>query len=265
MNGLYFLLLIPLLTLPVVFGAVATTDGGALDVDFSYPDVKPGEEIKMDIDFINPTTQKTQIHIDYYVTVLEEDVEVFGPTPRIHTSEGRVSIPIQFQRDGEYTVKIDVDGILFNAIPLETVSFPLIVGATQDDGGMIGGDDNGCLIATATFGSELSNEVQMLRELRDNTLLETRSGSAFMIGFNQFYYSFSPTIADWERQNPIFKEVIKTAITPLLATLSILHYVDMDSETEVLGYGIGIIALNLGMYIGLPVVGFLKLYQLRKD
>ncbi len=57
----------------------------------------------------------------------------------------------------------------------------------------------GCLIATAAFGSELAPQVQMLRELRDNTVLSTISGTAFMTGFNQFYYSFSPTIADWER------------------------------------------------------------------
>jgi len=112
---------------------------------------------------------------------------------------------------------------------------------------------SGCLIATATYGSELSPEVQQLRELRDNTLLQTNSGSAFMTGFNQFYYSFSPTIADWERQNSIFKEAVKLFITPLIASLSILNYVDMDSEAEVLGYGISLILLNIGMYFVAPV------------
>ena len=109
---------------------IATTSGGTLDVDFStVPEqIKPGEEIKMNINFINPQTQKTQIHIDYFVTVLEGENEVFGPTDRIHTSEGKVSIPIQFQREGEYKVKIDINGILFNAIPSETVSFTIFVG-----------------------------------------------------------------------------------------------------------------------------------------
>ncbi len=111
----------------------------------------------------------------------------------------------------------------------------------------------GCLIATATFGSELSPQVQQLRELRDNHLLKTESGSTFMSGFNQFYYSFSPTIADWERQNPVFKEIVKVTITPLITSLSLLNYVDMDSETEVLGYGISLILLNLGMYVAVPV------------
>jgi len=112
----------------------------------------------------------------------------------------------------------------------------------------------GCLIATATFGTELSPQVQMLRELRDNTLLQTNSGTSFMTGFNQFYYTFSPTIADMERQNPIFKEAVKIYITPLLASLTILNYVDIDSEDRVLGYGIGIILLNIGMYFGIPVL-----------
>ncbi len=124
----------------------------------------------------------------------------------------------------------------------------------------------GCLIATATYGSELSTQVQQLRELRDNTLLQTNSGASFMTGFNQFYYSFSPTIADWERQNPVFKETVKLAITPLISSLSILNYVDVDSEAEVLGYGVALILLNLGMYIVAPVgIGLLIVSKNRKS
>ena len=114
------------------------------------------------------------------------------------------------------------------------------------------GFGGGCLIATATYGSELAPQVQQLRELRDNSLLQTESGTSFMTGFNQFYYSFSPTIADWERENPIFKEFVKIAITPMLSTLSIMTLA--DSEAEVLGLGLFVIALNVGMYFVAPVV-----------
>ena len=117
----------------------------------------------------------------------------------------------------------------------------------------------GCLIATAAFGSELAPQVQMLREIRDNTVLGTTSGTAFMTGFNQFYYSFSPTIADWERENPIFQDAVKITITPLLTSLSILNYVDIDSEEEMLGYGISLIVLNLGMYFVAPAIVILKI------
>ena len=123
------------------------------------------------------------------------------------------------------------------------------------------GPGGGCLIATATFGSELAPQVQQLRELRDAKLIQTNSGLAFMELFNQSYYSFSPFIADLERENPAFKEIVKLAITPMISSLSILNYVDMDSEAEVLGYGISLILLNLAMYVGIPasvIVGIRK-------
>jgi len=115
-------------------------------------------------------------------------------------------------------------------------------------------EGGGCLIATAAFGSELSPQVQFLREIRDNTVLQTESGTSFMAGFNQFYYSFSPAIADYERENPTFKEAVKLTLTPLLASLTLLHYADIDSESEMLGYGIGVVLLNIGMYFVAPAV-----------
>ena len=120
-------------------------------------------------------------------------------------------------------------------------------------------EGGGCLIATATFGSELAPQVQQLREIRDSTLLQTNSGTAFMIGFSQLYYSFSPTIADLERENAVFKEAIKIAITPMILSLSILNHVEIDSEEEMLGYGISVILLNIGMYFVAPAILFLKL------
>ena len=112
----------------------------------------------------------------------------------------------------------------------------------------------GCLIATAAFGSEMAPQVQFLRELRDNTVLQTQSGTSFMTGFNQFYYSFSPAVADLERENPAFKEAVKVALIPLLTSLTLLNYVDIDTEQEMLGYGIGIILLNIGMYFVVPAI-----------
>jgi len=117
----------------------------------------------------------------------------------------------------------------------------------------------GCLIATAAFGSEMAPQVQFLREIRDNTVLQTQSGSTFMTGFNQLYYSFSPAIADYERENSAFKETVKIAITPMLTSLAILNYVDIDSEEEMLGYGIGIILLNIGMYFIAPAAIIFKI------
>ena len=127
--------------------------------------------------------------------------------------------------------------------------------ASSENSEMVTNSDEeggGCLIATAAFGSEMAPQVQFLREIRDNTVMSTQSGTAFMTGFNQFYYSFSPYVADYERENPVFKEAVKVTLTPLLTSLTLLNYVDVDSEQEMLGYGIGIIMLNIGMYFVAP-------------
>ena len=125
-------------------------------------------------------------------------------------------------------------------------------------------DDNlkeggGCLIATATYGSEMAPQVQFLREIRDNKVMSTTSGVSFMTGFNQLYYSFSPTIADLERENPVFKEIVKIGITPMITSLSIMSAA--NSEQEILGYGIGVILMNVGMYFVAPAMLF---YSIKK-
>ena len=118
-------------------------------------------------------------------------------------------------------------------------------------------EGGGCLVATAAYGTELAPQVQFLREIRDNTVMSTASGTAFMTGFNQLYYSFSPTIADMERDNPIFQEGVRAFITPMISTLSIMTLAEDGNEVQVLGLGISVIALNLGMYIVAPAaVGF---------
>ena len=117
----------------------------------------------------------------------------------------------------------------------------------------------GCLIATATYGSELAPQVQFLREIRDNKVMSTGLGASFMTGFNQLYYSFSPTIADMERNNPVFKEIVKIGITPMISSLSIMSAA--ESEQEILGYGIGVILLNIGMYFVAPAM---LIYKIKK-
>jgi len=77
-----------------------------------------------------------------------------------------------------------------------------------------------------------------------------------MNSFNEFYYSFSPVIADYERENPVFREMVKLSITPMLSTLSLMEYA--DSESSVLTIGISLIALNGLMYVGIPVIAILK-------
>ena len=266
MRFLLVLLLIPLFTIPAFAESqVLSTDNGTLDVKLSYEDIKTGELTRLPIEFINPMTQKTQVHIDYKIMITESDKIVFQTPSLIHTSEGIINgFKFEFPQDGTYNMKIDVEGILFTPITPETVSFDIVVGEVsaqpinpyEEEGG-------GCLIATAAYGSELAPQVQMLREIRDNQLMNTESGSAFMSTFNELYYTFSPYIADMERESPVFKEIVKAGLTPMLSTLAIMD--NAETESEVLGLGLSVIALNLGMYIGLPAFGIIKVIQLRKN
>jgi len=139
-------------------------------------------------------------------------------------------------------------------------------GDAGPDSGLVDSDTGGCLIATAAFGSELAPQVQQLRELRDNTVLATSSGTAFMSGFNSIYYTFSPSVADIQRENPAIREATKILLTPMLSSLSLLEHAGIDTESEMLGYGMSVILLNLGMYVGIPAfaaVGCARLARTR--
>jgi len=168
--------------------------------------------------------------------------------------------------------QVDYFDAIVNSIEFSNIDFAKVpLGGSMspddpdiDEGGYLGtlesSDNNeggGCLIATAAFGSEMAPQVQFLREIRDNTVMTTQSGTAFMTGFNQFYYSFSPAVADYERENPVFKEAVKVTLTPMLTSLTLLNYVEVDTEEEMLGYGISIILLNIGMYFVAPAAAII--------
>ena len=177
---------------------------------------------------------------------------------------GEIIIPRTLM-DGEFTVLLDGKEITYHLSDSTNVSVISVIfdGKGKHTIDIITKDvehnSGGCLIATAAFGSELSPQIQFLREIRDNTVLQTESGTNFMAGFNQFYYSFSPAIADYERENPTFKEVVKITLTPLLTSLTLLQYADIDSESKMLVYGISIILLNIGMYFVAPSIIIMKI------
>ena len=78
-----------------------------------------------------------------------------------------------------------------------------------------------CIIATATYGSELSPEVQFLRSFRDRQVKSTFAGDQFMVAFNAWYYSFSPYIAQFIAGNAFARAVMKVLLYPLIGILHI--------------------------------------------
>ena len=265
MKFLLILLLIPIFMIPAFAESqTLSTDKGTLDVKLSYEEIKTGELTRLPIEFINPMLQKTQVHVDYKIMITESGKTIFQTPNLIHTSEGVINgFKFEFPQDGIYNIMIDVEGILFTPITPEAVSFDIVVGEASAQPTNQTEEGGGCLIATAAYGSEISPQVQQLREIRDNQLMNTESGSAFMSTFNNVYYSFSPTIADYERESPMFKEVVKVGLTPMISSLSLME--NANSESEVLGLGLSVIMLNIGMYLGVPAFGIIKVIQLRKN
>ena len=206
----------------------------------------------------------------YEIPTPEKPLTIFIDSPgkvTISVSNGEIATVLGETTSGEFTIYHDdynfIEGTMLIAnhindytlkewTDVSTFSKNASTEPAKETTNVKSGHGGGCLIATATYGSELAPQVQMLREIRDNQLMNTESGSAFMTGFNELYYTFSPIIADYERENPYFKEIVKTGLTPMLSTLAIME--NAESESEVLGLGLSVIALNLGMYVGAPAI-----------
>jgi peptidyl-prolyl cis-trans isomerase B (cyclophilin B) len=206
----------------------------------------------------------------YEIPTPEKSLTIFIDSPgkvTISVSNGEIATILGETTSGKFTIYHDdydfVEGTMLIAnhindytlkewTDVSTFSKNVSTESAKETTSVKSGNGGGCLIATATYGSELASQVQQLRELRDNQLMNTESGTAFMNTFNELYYFFSPIIADYERENHYFKEAVKLAITPMLSTLSLME--NAESESEVLSMGISVIALNLGMYLGIPAI-----------
>ncbi len=178
-------------------------------------------------------------------TVYLNDMEYY---PKIKSNDKILFVTLNFTGTGDN--KIDI--IATDIVGSEEKSETPVDDVPSPEGG-------GCLIATAAYGTELAPQIQQLREMRDQKLIKTEYGKSFLNSFNEFYYSFSPYIADYERENPVFKESIKLFLTPMISSLFILNYAQLDNDLQVLGAGIGVISLNIGMYFAVPAILIMRL------
>ncbi len=112
---------------------IVSTDKGTLKVGISTvpQNPNPGDQARLQIEFINPKTNAIQEHIDYTVSITKDSNTVFGPIQLTHTSQGIVTIPVEFMKNGEHKVVVDVLGILFQPIPSEKATLTINIG--QDD------------------------------------------------------------------------------------------------------------------------------------
>jgi hypothetical protein len=165
-------------------------------------------------------------------------------------------------------VDIDFDGFYFYTWE------PLMIGeyyvrtALVDESGleMVSSDtesfiveeESMCIIATATYGSEFSPEVQFLRNFRNKRVLNTYVGSNFMVIFNLWYYSFSPSVARVIAESSLLKMVFKIILMPLLRILKVSEWVytvfTFNPELGVIITGMVTCILISVIYLSLPLI-----------
>ncbi|KEQ57016.1 Photosystem I assembly protein ycf3 [Marine Group I thaumarchaeote SCGC AAA799-N04] len=249
--------------------AATTVQPGSIFLIGQSNDLKSFARNSENPHYVELVKGQLRIYDDAKKTGFDDDYSFLVKTTKNPIRVGGTDVTINFDEDtGNSSIQIDDGWIeIFDGTANEFKKFyageKLV---TNNNGYYVSAQEveptpssngGGCLIATAAYGTELAPQVQFLREIRDNTVLSTTSGASFMTGFNQLYYLFSPTIADWQRENPMFQEAVRAFITPMISTLSIMTLAEDGSEVEVLGLGISVIALNLVMYIAAPaLIGF---------
>lgn len=75
-----------------------------------------------------------------------------------------------------------------------------------------GPNASNCFIATAAYGTPLSEEIQILRNWRDNYLMKNDLGNFFV----KVYYWFSPPIANIIRNNDNLRKLTRTILNPIV-------------------------------------------------
>jgi len=116
------------------YSQIVSTSDGTLDVGiYTIPAIPNIDEpTNLMISFLKPDTERIQQHKDFRLSVTKDGDYVCGPMSRLlHTSPGSITIPVKFSENGSHIVHIEVEGILFQQIPLETATHTINVGQTE--------------------------------------------------------------------------------------------------------------------------------------
>lgn len=111
----------------------SSTNASSLEVLLVPLSNVSNKEMHFRVGFLQPNTNELQRHVDFNFIVVKEGKEVFRasnqtgqPHIPLHSIPGTMDIPLftyDFQKIGEYTIKIPVFGILFNPILPEEAEF----------------------------------------------------------------------------------------------------------------------------------------------
>ena len=99
---------------------------------------------------------------------------------------------------------------------------------TTTPGGSSGGG-GGCFIATAAYGTPMSQEVRYLRAFRDEYLLTNSAGKKFV----KAYYTLSPPVADFIAQHETLRTAVRISLMPLVGmSKAVVSEKELENQTE---------------------------------
>ena len=172
----------------------------------AYPDtrtVKPGESTQFSLSLISKGGFSSSVSL----TVLNVPTSFetsFDPQAVVPNGSSTLTVRTQpTSKNGTYILTVAASG----GGRSHSTNVTLIV------------QGSGCLIATATYQSELASEVQFLREFREEQVVPTHAGRQFLYIFNMFYYSFSPKVARLIESDNGLRALCKVALCPLISIL----------------------------------------------
>ncbi len=145
-NGILLIFLLALILAPSTFfpsivhgqnnGLRGTLPNAKLDILLEpiwseEIDKNEGTHAKFRVSFLRSGTDLAQQHVDYGFVITKKGNQAANAAPScqaiLHTAEGVVTIPCQFQLNGDYLVEVSVYGIFFSPVDPESVAFPIKV------------------------------------------------------------------------------------------------------------------------------------------
>jgi len=89
----------------------------------------------------------------------------------------------------------------------------------------------GCFIATAAYGTPMAQEMQILREFRDEYLLTSLVGKALV----EFYYKVSPSVAEFITEHPALKPAVRAGLVPAVIMSTVVANTTPTQKTAIIG------------------------------
>jgi hypothetical protein len=109
--------------------------------------------------------------------------------------------------------------------PAQCVEVPPFPRPSPGDGGGV----RFCFIATAAYGTPLAEEIQILREFRDEYLLTSSVGQALV----DLYYRVSPPIAEFITEHPSLKPIVRAGLLPAVAVSTVAVNTTSTEKTAI--------------------------------